>query len=158
MPITGICTLFATFSANWAGIFSTTKEALEKASCNKLLSRSEKGIETVIGEGGLKLSGGEKQRISIARAILKDAPILILDEATSSLDSHTEKLIQDSLNFLIESKGKTVIAIAHRLSTLKHMDRILIMDKGKIIEEGTHQELLHNHKGLYKKLWKFQEV
>jgi ATP-binding cassette subfamily B protein len=114
--------------------------------------------QTYVGERGVKLSGGQRQRISIARAILKDAPILILDEATSSLDSHTEKLIQDSLNFLIESKGKTVIAIAHRLSTLKHMDRILIMDKGKIIEEGTHQQLLHNHKGLYKKLWKFQEV
>jgi len=114
--------------------------------------------QTYVGERGVKLSGGQRQRISIARAILKDAPILILDEATSSLDSHTEKLIQDSLNFLIESQEKTVIAIAHRLSTLKHMDRILIMEKGKIIEEGTHQELLHNHKGLYKKLWKFQEV
>ena len=114
--------------------------------------------QTHVGERGVKLSGGQRQRISIARAILKNAPILILDEATSSLDSHTEKLIQDSLNSLIESHGKTVIAIAHRLSTLKHMDRVIVMNKGKIIEEGSHDRLLLNHKSLYKKLWQFQEM
>ena len=83
---------------------------------------------------------------------------VILDEATSALDSHTEKLIQDSINSLIESQGKTVIAIAHRLSTLKHMDRVIVMDKGKIIEEGDHDELLLSHKSLYKKLWQIQEM
>ena len=114
--------------------------------------------QTYVGERGVKLSGGQRQRISISRAILKNAPILILDEATSSLDSHTEKLIQDSLNFLIENSGKTVIAIAHRLSTLKHMDRVIVMDKGKIIEEGSHNKLLRNHKSLYKKLWELQEI
>jgi ATP-binding cassette subfamily B protein len=89
---------------------------------------------------------------------LKDAPILVLDEATSSLDSQTEQLIQDSLNFLIENKRKTVIAIAHRLSTLKHMDRIIVLDKGRIIEEGTHNKLIRNEQSLYKKLWELQEI
>ncbi len=111
-----------------------------------------------VGERGIKLSGGQRQRIAIARAILKDAPILILDEATSSLDSQTEKFIQDSLNFLIEDKRKTVIAIAHRLSTLKHMDRIIVLDKGTIIEEGTHTKLIHDENSLYKKLWELQEI
>ena len=114
--------------------------------------------DSIVGERGIKVSGGQRQRIAIARAILKDAPILILDEATSSLDSKTEKMIQESLNLLIEDKSKTVIAIAHRLSTLKHMDRIIVMDKGKIIEEGTHDELLKNNNSLYKKLWQLQEI
>ena len=133
-------------------------EASKAAHIHEFIIRLPDQYQTYVGERGVKLSGGQRQRISIARAILKNAPILILDEATSSLDSHTEKLIQDSLNFLIESQGKTVIAIAHRLSTLKHMDRVIVMDKGKIIEEGTHNQLLHNHKGLYKKLWEFQGI
>ncbi len=87
-----------------------------------------------------------------------DAPILILDEATSALDSQTERFIQDSLNFLIQDKRKTVLAIAHRLSTLKHMDRIIVLDKGVIIEEGTHTTLIRNKHSLYKKLWKLQEI
>ncbi|NBU53711.1 MAG: ATP-binding cassette domain-containing protein, partial [Alphaproteobacteria bacterium] len=114
--------------------------------------------QTYVGERGVKLSGGQRQRISIARAILKDAPILILDEATSSLDSHTEKLIQDSLNFLIESKGKTVIAIAHRLSTLKHMDRILIMDKGKIIDVVRVSEMFIKQEPITIKTFSSEEI
>ena len=99
------------------------------------------------------LSGGERQRIAIARAVLKNAPILIFDEATSSLDTENEKHIQESLSKLM--KGKTVIAVAHRLSTLKEMDRILVFDNGKIIEEGNHDELL-NKQGKYAKLFKMQ--
>ena len=133
-------------------------DASKAAHIHEFISGLPDQYQTHVGERGVKLSGGQRQRISIARAILKNAPILILDEATSSLDSHTEKLIQDSLNSLIESQGKTVIAIAHRLSTLKHMDRVIVMDKGKIIEEGSHDRLLLNHKSLYKKLWQFQEM
>lgn len=133
-------------------------EASKAAHIHEFIMNLPERYQTYVGERGVKLSGGQRQRISIARAILKNAPILILDEATSSLDSHTEKLIQDSLNFLIESHGKTVIAIAHRLSTLKHMDRVIVMDKGKIIEEGSHNKLLRNHKSLYKKLWELQEI
>jgi ATP-binding cassette subfamily B protein len=106
-----------------------------------------------VGERGIKLSGGQRQRISIARAILKNAPILILDEATSALDSVTEGYIQESLAILMQ--GKTVIVIAHRLSTLLEMDRILVFDKGKIIEDGTHQSLLAGQ-GMYSILWNSQ--
>ncbi|MCB9988898.1 MAG: ABC transporter ATP-binding protein [Rhodospirillales bacterium] len=111
------------------------------------------GYDAHVGERGVKLSGGQRQRIAIARAILKDAPILILDEATSALDSESEKLIQESLKGLME--GKTVIAIAHRLSTIAHLDRLIVMEDGKIVEDGPHKELL-KQKGLYAKLWEMQ--
>ena len=128
-------------------------EASKKAYCHDFIVKLPQGYDSLVGERGVKLSGGQRQRIAIARAILKNAPILILDEATSQLDSVTEKLIQKSLWELMQ--GKTTIVIAHRLSTLLHMDRILVFDKGKIIEDGTHDELLAKS-GLYKSLWDAQ--
>lgn len=133
-------------------------EASKKAHVDEFIQTLPEKYESYVGERGIKLSGGQRQRIAIARAILKDAPILVLDEATSSLDSHTEKFIQESLNLLIKDKRKTVIAIAHRLSTLKYMDRIIVLDKGKIVEEGTHTQLIRDKKSLYKKLWELQEI
>lgn len=131
------------------------ENAAKKAHIHEFISALPNGYETLVGERGIKLSGGQRQRVAIARAILKDAPILILDEATSSLDSHTEYYIQESLNLLIADKSKTVIAVAHRLSTLKHMDRIIVLDKGNIIEDGTHEELLNNN-GYYQSMWNMQ--
>ena len=133
-------------------------ESCKKARIHQDILDMSEGYDSIVGERGVKVSGGQRQRIAIARAILKDAPILILDEATSSLDSQTEKHIQKSLNLLIEDKSKTVIAIAHRLSTLKHMDRIIVLDKGKMVEEGSHYELLQKENSMYKKLWELQEI
>ena len=116
--------------------------------------KGRKGFEAHGGERGVKLSGGQKQRIGIARAILKDSPILILDEATSALDSESEHAIQSALESIM--KGKTVIAIAHRLSTLRQMDRIIVMEDGQIIEDGTHEELIQQPHGHYAKLWHMQ--
>ncbi len=128
-------------------------EAAKKAHIHEDILTTAKGYSSLLGENGIKISAGQRQRVAIARAILKNAPILILDEATSSLDSITEELIQESLETLMSNK--TVITIAHRLSTLLIMDRILVFDKGKIIEDGTHKELL-NKKGLYYRLWNSQ--
>lgn len=128
-------------------------DASQKAHAHEFISLLPQGYESLVGERGIKLSGGQRQRIAIARAILKNAPILILDEATSQLDSVTENLIQDSLWNLMQNK--TAIVIAHRLSTLLHMDRILVFDKGKIVEDGTHLDLL-TQSGLYKNLWDAQ--
>src|SRR5207237_3122443 len=117
-----------------------TKKEIEKAAklahCDEFIKNLPHGLETFVGERGIKLSGVERQRVAIARAILKNAPILILDEATSSLDSHSEMLIQDALNNLMA--GKTAIVIAHRLSTIQKMDRIIVLDNGKIIEQDSH--------------------
>ncbi len=129
-------------------------QASKLAHCHEFISVLPEGYDTYVGERGIKLSGGERQRVAIARAILRNAPILILDEATSSLDSASESLIQDALDKLM--KNKTVIVIAHRLSTIIKMDRIIFIDEGKIIEEGTHQQLLDKKDGRYKKLWKLQ--
>ncbi len=107
----------------------------------------------MVGERGIKLSGGQRQRIAIARAMLKNAPILILDEATSSLDSVTESYIQEALESLMQNK--TTIVIAHRLSTLSKMDRILVFNKGEIIEDGSHQKLI-NKNGHYARMWQMQ--
>ena len=128
-------------------------EAAKKAYCHDFIMALPNGYDSKVGEHGVMLSGGERQRIAIARAILKNAPILILDEATSALDSESELFIQKSLHELM--KNKTVIAIAHRLSTLREMDRLVVLDKGKIVETGSHQELI-NQKGVYYDFYTFQ--
>lgn len=126
-------------------------EACKKARLHDFISGLPSGYRTIVGERGSTISGGQRQRISIARAILKNAPILILDEATSQLDSITEGQIQESIKEL--SEGKTVIIIAHRLATLSGVDRILVFDAGKIIQDGTHEELIKQKDGLYERLW-----
>lgn len=135
---------------------ATDKEILQSAKLAHAMEFIDKlpaGLDTMVGERGVKLSGGQRQRIAIARAILKDAPILVLDEATSALDSESEKLIQASLDDLM--KGRTSIVIAHRLSTIAKLDRIIVLENGKIVEDGTHAELLKK-KGTYAKLWSHQ--
>lgn len=136
---------------------ATQEEAIEAARlahCDEFIEQLPLRYDTLVGERGIKLSGGERQRIAIARAILKNAPVLVLDEATSSLDSHSESLIQDALEVLM--KGKTSIVIAHRLSTIRKMDRIVVIENGKVIEDGSHDSLLEKEVGLYKKLWNLQ--
>jgi ATP-binding cassette subfamily B protein len=127
--------------------------AAKNAKAAEFIDDLPKGYDTLVGERGVKLSGGQRQRIAIARAMLKNAPILVLDEATSALDSESEVLIQDALWKLME--GRTAIVIAHRLSTIQKMDRIVVMDNGNIAEEGTHKELLRKN-GIYANLWKHQ--
>ncbi len=136
---------------------STEKEvigAAKLAQAHEFITKLSKGYATLVGERGVKLSGGQRQRIAIARAFLKNAPILILDEATSSLDSESEHAIQESLVELM--KGRTVIAIAHRLSTLKNMDRLVIIENGKIVEDGIPEELLRKKDGVFKGMWERQ--
>ncbi|HSZ86257.1 MAG TPA: ABC transporter ATP-binding protein [Puia sp.] len=129
--------------------------ALKKASCTGLLQRAEKGIETVIGEGGLKLSGGEKQRIAIARALLRNPYLLIFDEATSALDSITEEEITATIREVSSKGNQITVLIAHRLSTIMHADRIYVLEKGEVVETGTHESLLFE-KGLYYAMWRQQ--
>ena len=130
-------------------------DALNKSSCQNLLSRAEKGIETMIGEGGLKLSGGEKQRLSIARALLRKPKLLIFDEATSALDSLTEEEINKTIRNVSSLNDQITILIAHRLSTIMHADRIYVLEKGVVVETGTHDSLL-DEKGLYYAMWRQQ--
>ncbi|MCT4619943.1 MAG: ABC transporter ATP-binding protein/permease [Marinisporobacter sp.] len=125
-------------------------KACQKARCHEFIMELEDGYDTMIGEGGSTLSGGEKQRISIARAILKDAPIILLDEATASIDPENEQRIQQAINALI--KNKTLIVIAHRLSTIKAADQILVLEEGKLVEKGIHDDLL-NKNGIYADFW-----
>lgn len=128
-------------------------KAAKLAHADEFIRELPRGYQTLVGERGVKLSGGQRQRVAIARAILKNAPILILDEATSSLDSESEKYIQEGLRELM--KNKTALVIAHRLSTIKHLDRIIVLDKGRIVQDGTHDELI-KQKGIYAKLWEHQ--
>lgn len=128
---------------------------LQKASCQNLLDRAEKGLETMIGEGGLKLSGGEKQRLSIARALLRKPKLLLFDEATSALDSLTEEEITDTIREISQLGNQITILIAHRLSTIMHADRIYVLEKGDVVETGNHETLLAE-KGLYYAMWRQQ--
>ena len=130
-------------------------DVLNKAACQNLLTRSESGINTVIGEGGMKVSGGEKQRLSIARALLRHPKIIVFDEATSSLDSITEDEITQTIKNVVSKKEHITVMIAHRLSTIMHADKIFVLEKGKIIETGNHQQLLEE-KGLYYAMWRQQ--
>ncbi len=139
------------------GNLNATKEeviaASMKARCHDFIIGLPQGYDTLVGERGVKLSGGQRQRIAIARAFLKNAPILILDEATSALDSITEGEIQQSLSDLMQER--TVLVIAHRLSTLASMDRILVFEHGKLLEQGSHEELISTQ-GRYAQLWTLQ--
>ena len=139
------------------GVEATTMEdvvaAAKIANAHEFIEQMENGYQTNIGDSGGKLSGGQRQRLSIARAVLKNPPILILDEATSALDTESEKLVQDALNKLM--KNRTSLVIAHRLSTIQHADLIVVMQDGEIIEQGSHQELL-DKKGSYYKLTEMQ--
>lgn len=130
------------------------EHAAKLANAHEFIKDLPEGYNTLVGERGIKLSGGQRQRIAIARAILKDAPILVLDEATSALDSESEALIQDALNTLMQ--GRTSIVIAHRLSTVASLDRIVVLEDGKIVEQGTHHQLLGRSHGVYNHLWSRQ--
>jgi ATP-binding cassette subfamily B protein len=130
------------------------RDAAKMAYVDEFVDDLPKHYDTFVGERGVKLSGGQRQRVAIARAILKDAPILVLDEATSALDSRSEKFIQEALWRLM--KDRTALVVAHRLSTIQRMDRIVVMDKGRVIQIGSHSELLQDAKGIYAKLWEHQ--
>ncbi|ACA56930.1 ABC transporter ATP-binding protein [Clostridium botulinum] len=131
------------------------EEAAKKACCHDFIMKLPQGYDTAVGEGGCTLSGGEKQRVSIARAMLKDAPVVLLDEATASLDPENEMDVQKAINQLI--KGRTVIVIAHKLKTIRSADNIIVLDDGRVVEHGKHEELI-KLKGLYARLWKLQQV
>jgi ABC-type multidrug transport system fused ATPase/permease subunit len=131
-------------------------EAARKANAWDFIQQFPDKLDTLVGDRGIQLSGGQKQRIAIARAVLRDPAILLLDEATSSLDSESERLVQDALEKLM--KGRTTFVIAHRLSTIRNADKIIVMDKGEIRETGTHTELMQVNEGIYKKLNHLQFV
>ena len=149
-----------TFYNNIAfGVDGATREQVEEAAkianTHEFIMQSDKGYDTNIGDRGGRLSGGQRQRVSIARAILKNPPILILDEATSALDTESERLVQDALERLM--KTRTTIAVAHRLSTIKNSDEIYVLHEGRLVESGTHDELMVKN-GYYKKLHDMQEI
>jgi len=136
------------------------KDAVESAArianAHDFIMDTESGYETPVGESGNKLSGGQRQRISIARAIMANPPILILDEATSALDTESERLVQDAILNLM--KNRTSVVIAHRLSTIQHADLIVVMDEGRIVETGSHDELMNRQDGFYRKLHSYQAI
>ena len=132
------------------------EQAARLANAHDFILRLPKGYGTLVGERGVKLSGGERQRVALARAFLADAPVLILDEATSSLDSESEYLIQQAMERLM--KGRTSIVIAHRLSTVRSLDRILVFDRGRIVEQGTHKALTARPGGIYRGLFERQVI
>jgi subfamily B ATP-binding cassette protein MsbA len=135
--------------------FEEIEKAAKEAYAHDFIQHSPLGYETVIGDRGMKLSGGERQRIAIARALLKNPPILILDEATSQLDSESERIVQEALNKLIQ--GRTVFVVAHRLSTIKGANRIAVLNECRIVEQGSHDNLI-SKEGIYKRLYQMQEL
>jgi ATP-binding cassette subfamily B protein len=132
------------------------EQAARLANAHEFILRLPKGYGTLVGERGVKLSGGERQRVALARAFLADAPVLILDEATSSLDSESEVLIQRAMERLMT--GRTTLVIAHRLSTVKALDRLLVFDRGKVVEEGRHELLVRKENGIYRRLFERQAL
>jgi ATP-binding cassette subfamily B protein len=130
-------------------------DVLKKAACDNLMKRALSGLDTIIGEGGVKVSGGERQRLSIARALLRNPQLMIFDEATSALDSLTEEEITETIKEISQQNNQITVLIAHRLSTVMHANRIFVLEHGKVIETGKHQELL-DQKGLYYAMWRQQ--
>jgi ATP-binding cassette subfamily B protein len=128
---------------------------LERAACQPLLERAEHGLDTLIGEGGVKVSGGEKQRLSIARALLRRPHLLVFDEATSALDSLTEQELSRTIREVARDRSVMTVMIAHRLSTVLHADRIYVLERGRVVEQGRHEHLLEQ-KGLYYAMWRQQ--